>query len=109
MKTMMKQLTSLEEFENIYNEKGTHVFVFSADWCPDCMFIKPFLPRLIDKYKEYDFIYVDYNKFEALAQRWNIMGIPSFVVVEDGKETRRFVSKLRKSEKEIDDFLKGVA
>lgn len=109
MKTMMKQLSSIEEFEILYKETGTHVFVFSADWCPDCMFIKPFLPRLIEKYDTYEFIYVDYNQFSELAERWSIMGIPSFVLIENGEEKRRFVSKLRKTEKQIDDFLKGEA
>lgn len=36
------------------------------------------------------------------------MGIPSFVVIEDGKETGRLVNKLRKTKTEIDAFLTGV-
>lgn len=38
-----------------------------------------------------------------------VMGIPSFVAFKDGEETGRFVSKLRKTEQEIDDFLSGLS
>lgn len=105
MKTMMDELTSLQQFEELYKDKQTCVFVFSANWCPDCLFIKPFFPKLIEKYSDYRFIYIDYDKYPELAKQWKIMGIPSFVKVADGKEIGRFVSKLRKTQKEIDDFL----
>jgi thiol-disulfide isomerase/thioredoxin len=105
MKTMMDELKSLEQFEEYYKDEKTTVFVFSADWCPDCMFIKPFFPQLIDKYNNYRFIYIDYDKYPNLAKEWRIMGIPSFVKVRNGSEIDRFVSKLRKTQTEIDQFL----
>ncbi len=37
-----------------------------------------------------------------------IMGIPSFVVYEDGKEKARFVNKDRKTKKEVEDFLNNI-
>ena len=55
--------------------------------------IKPFFPKLIEKYKDYRFVYIDYDKYPELAKQWKIMGIPSFVKVADGKEIGRFVSK----------------
>lgn len=108
MKDLMNDLTSLEEFESLYQKQGVTIFVFSATWCPDCAFIIPFLPKLIEKYNTYEFIYVDRDKFIDLAQGLNILGIPSFVAVKDGKEVARFVSKLRKTEQEIDAFLGAI-
>lgn len=105
MKTMMNELKSLEEFEQFYKDDKTTVFVFSANWCPDCLFIKPFFPKLIEKYNMYRFIYVDYDVYPNLAKEWKILGIPSFVKVSNGKELGRFVSKLRKTQSEIDAFL----
>lgn len=40
-----------------------------------------------------------------IAQRWYIFGIPSFVVVENGKEIGRLVNKSRKTQAEINSFL----
>ena len=34
----MKTLQSVEEFETLKNN-GIHIFLFTADWCPDSLFI----------------------------------------------------------------------
>lgn len=108
MKTMMKSLESIEQFEQLWKQEKPSVLVFSANWCPDCTFIKPFLPKLIDKYSNLDFYYVDRDQHIALAQRLMVMGIPSFVAVGHDKELARFVSRFRKTEAEIDSFLAGI-
>lgn len=104
MKTMMQQLTIKEDFKQWVQEKRVTIFTFSADWCPDCLYIKPFMPALVEKYNEYRFVYVNQDEFPALAKEWGIMGIPSFVATYEGKEIDRFVSKMRKSKDEIDHF-----
>ncbi len=108
MKESMKSLDSMEMFEAAWLSEKVSVFVFSANWCPDCMFIKPFMPKLIEKYADYEFIYVDRDEWLPICQRLNVLGIPSFVAAKEGKEIGRFVSKFRKSEAEIDDFLKQL-
>lgn len=108
MKEYMKEVTSMEEFDAALLKDKVSVFTFSANWCPDCRFIEPFMQGLVEKYKDYDFYYVDRDANMDLCQRLMVMGIPSFVAVANGKEKDRFVSKLRKSEAEIDAFLKGL-
>ncbi len=108
LKEGMKILESVEQFEEYYKKEGVVIFTFSANWCPDCRFIEPFMPKLVEKYSDYDFVYIDRDKFIDLAIGLQIMGIPSFVAVKNGKEEGRFVSKLRKTEKEIDEFLGAV-
>lgn len=91
-----------------YVEKGKNVFFFTADWCGDCRFIKPSMPEIEAENPEFTFVEIDRDKFMDLAVEWGIMGIPSFVVTEDGKETGRLVNKLRKTKNEINEFLAGV-
>ena len=43
-----------------------------------------------------------------VAVEWNIFGIPSLVVIEDGKELGRLVNKDRKTKEEIEAFLTSV-
>lgn len=101
----MKNLQSLEEFQQLKNN-GTHVFLFTADWCGDCRFLDPFLPEIEEKYKEkFTFVSVDRDKFIELCQELDIFGIPSFVAFQDGKELGRFVSKDRKTKEEVENFL----
>lgn len=91
-----------------YVEKGKNVFFFTADWCGDCRFIKPSMPEIEAENPEFTFVEIDRDKFMDLAIEWGIMGIPSFVVTENGKETGRLVNKLRKTKNEINEFLAGV-
>ncbi|WP_057742100.1 thioredoxin family protein [Liquorilactobacillus capillatus] len=88
--------------------KGTYVLFFTADWCPDCRFIKPVMPQLEEEYKDYTFIQVDRDENIDLCQSLGIMGIPSFVVYRDGKEIDRFVNKDRKTKEQVESFLNRI-
>lgn len=109
MKEYMNPMNQMEDFANAKAQHAVTVFVFSANWCPDCRFIEPFMQNLVEKYAQYSFVYVDRDAWMELAQEQMVMGIPSFVAVGYGKELGRFVSKLRKSEKEIDTFLASLS
>lgn len=104
----MEKLQSMEQFDQLKKEERT-IFMFSADWCPDCKFIEPFLPRLEADYPEYTFIYVDRDQFLDLCSQLDIFGIPSFLAFHNGEEAGRFVSKDRKTLEEIEDFINGLA
>jgi len=103
----MEKLQSVEQFETLKNEERT-IFMFSADWCGDCRFIEPFLPRLEADYPEYTFIEVDRDQFIDFCGELNIFGIPSFIAYHSGEEAGRFVSKDRKTLEEIEEFINGL-
>ena len=87
---------------------GKYVLFFTADWCPDCRFIKPAMPEIEANFSQFEFILVDRDENIDLCQEMMIMGIPSFVVYEDGKEKARFVNKDRKTKKEVEEFLNNI-
>lgn len=103
----MEKLQSVEQFEELKAGERT-MFMFSADWCPDCRVIEPILPGLEADYPEYEFIYVDRDEFIDVCQELDIFGIPSFIAFHDGKEVGRFVSKDRKTREEIEEFINGL-
>ncbi|MFD1206172.1 MULTISPECIES: thioredoxin family protein [Sporosarcina] len=100
----MEKLQSKEQFEQLKNEERT-IFMFSADWCPDCRVIEPILPQIEADYPEYEFIYVDRDEFIEICQEMDIFGIPSFIAFHNGEEAGRFVSKDRKTKEEIESFI----
>jgi thiol-disulfide isomerase/thioredoxin len=104
----MKKLESMEQFEQMKNE-GQHIFMFSADWCPDCLIIEPILPEVEEKFSDYTFVYVDRDEYIDLCGQLDIFGIPSFIAFRDGEETGRFVSKDRKTQEEIENFIAGLS
>ncbi|RHW40783.1 thioredoxin [Neobacillus notoginsengisoli] len=103
----MKQLESMEQFEELM-ASGKHVFMFSADWCPDCRVIEPVMPEIEEKFSDFSFVYVDRDKFIDLCQQLDVYGIPSFIGFENGEELGRFVSKDRKTPEEITGFMTGL-
>ena len=88
--------------------KGKYVLFFTADWCPDCRFIKPAMPEIEEEFSDFNFIQVDRDENIDLCQELDVYGIPSFIVYEDGKEVDRFVNKDRKTKKEVENFLKAI-
>ena len=88
------EINSLEEYEKAIQTKS--IILFTASWCPDCMFIKPFIGNVVKKYPNFTFYSINRDHFIDLCQDLDILGIPSFVSYENGQETGRFVSKLRK-------------
>lgn len=94
-----------EELAGVLEEQGKTVLFFTADWCPDCRFIYPMMPDIEAENPEFNFVRVNRDDFMEVAQEWDIFGIPSFVVVENGQEIGRFVDKNRKTKTEINSFL----
>ncbi|MGM9892325.1 thioredoxin family protein [Limosilactobacillus sp.] len=88
--------------------EGKVVLFFTADWCPDCRFIKPALPAIESDFADYTFYSVDRDENIDLAAALNVFGIPSLVVYDHGKEIGRFVNKDRKTKEQVEDFLRNL-
>ncbi|GGA37266.1 thioredoxin family protein [Psychrobacillus lasiicapitis] len=103
----MQNLTSIEQFEQLKQEEKV-VFKFTANWCPDCHFIDPFMGEIEDKFSSFTFVSVNRDEFIDLCGQLDVYGIPSFIVFENGVEKGRFVSKDRKTKEEIESFLQTM-
>ncbi|MGG1575534.1 thioredoxin family protein [Fictibacillus sp. NRS-1165] len=103
----MRTIECNEEFNKI-TQQGTVIAVFSADWCPDCVFIKPFLPELEQEFSQYTFVFVDRDQLIDLCRELDIFGIPSFVAFHEGKEVARYVDKERKTKEQISAFINNL-
>ncbi|WP_029192212.1 thioredoxin family protein [Paenibacillus harenae] len=102
----MEKLSTDAEFrEEIAGDKLT-IAVFKANWCKDCHFIDPFMPDVERRYEgRVRFVELDRDDLPDLCSELNILGIPSFIAFRSGKELIRFVSKLRKTREEIEQFI----
>lgn len=66
------------------------------------------MPSIEKDFSDFVFVRVNRDDYIELAQQWNIFGIPSFVVVENGQELGRLVNKNRKIKAEITKFLAEI-
>jgi thiol-disulfide isomerase/thioredoxin len=103
----LKHLESIEQFTEL-RDHGKHIFLFSADWCGDCRFIDPFMPEVEEKYSDYTFVHIDRDQFIDLCIEQDVFGIPSFIAFEEGRELGRFVSKDRKTQEQIEQFIEQL-
>lgn len=103
----MKNLESVEQFNDL-KQSSSVVFLFTADWCPDCHFIDPFMPEIEQTFNNLTFMSVNRDQFIDICAENEIYGIPSFLAYKDGVEVGRFVSKERKTKEEIEEFLKRI-
>jgi len=102
----MERIHTEQEFNARINQGKPTVAVFKAAWCQDCHYIEPFMPQLEHNYAgQLTFVHIDRDELPELCTEYNILGIPSFIVFRERQELMRFVSKLRKTQVEIEQFL----
>ena len=79
----MKQITA-KEFEEVYN-KGIVLVDFSASWCGPCKMLAPLLEELSSEITDVEFYKIDVDSESELAQKFNVMSIPTLILFKDGK------------------------
>ncbi len=66
------------------------VIDFYADWCGPCQMMKPIFEEVEQEYEgKVEFKKVDVETEGALAEEYQVKGIPTFVILRDGKEVDR--------------------
>lgn len=86
------EIESMEQFEQeVSNENGTIFIDFYATWCMPCKTMTPIIEKLAKENKEVKFFKVDVDKNNELATKYNVMSIPTMLILKDGKVTKTFV------------------
>ncbi len=82
---------------------------FYADWCGPCKIMAPIFEELEKEYKgKVEFKKVDVEAEGDMASKFQVMSIPTFVILKDDKEISRKVGAMPKDivKTWIDDNLK---
>jgi thioredoxin 1 len=66
-----------------------HIFYFTADWCNPCKKTRPIVEELNRESADVRFQIIDVDIEGELARKFEIRSVPTFIVVEDGKEIKR--------------------
>jgi thioredoxin 1 len=64
---------------------------FWAAWCPPCRAMHPILHELADERDDLRVVSVDVDANQAVAARYAILSMPTFIVVRHGQEILRLV------------------
>ena len=86
---------NVKNFDELIKE-GTVLVDFNANWCGPCKMLKPVLESVASEGKKIVSINVDDAR--DLAIKYGVMSIPCLVVFKDGKEVKRSIGLIGKSE-----------
>ena len=78
-----------------------NVFYFTADWCNPCKKTRPVVEELKKEGFQFQIIDVDYE--QLLAKQFQVKSIPTFILLEDGKELDRVTGA--QTRKELENFI----
>jgi thioredoxin 2 len=86
-----------QSFESVVVQSSLAVLIdFWAPWCAPCRIVSPMVERLAgDMPGRIKVVKVNTDESPALSQRFDIKGIPTLVVMRDGKETDRVTGAMR--------------
>lgn len=74
---------------------------FYADWCGPCKMMGPIVSELAEKYEGKIRVgKINVDDQPALAQKYKVMSIPTFMVFKGGQESGTFVGGMSKKDLE---------
>ena len=95
-----------QNFEaEVLNAKETVLIDFWATWCPPCKMLSPIIDELSEELTDVKVCKINTDEQPQLAGKFNIMHIPTMVIMKDGKEVRRTSGYMPKED--VKDFIRG--
>lgn len=87
-----------ENFEKEVMQSDGKVFIdFYADWCGPCKMMMPIVEELSEEI-DAKFVRINVDVNEEIARQFGVMSIPTFIVMEKGKELGKKIGSTPKEE-----------
>lgn len=80
-----------------------HVLYFTAEWCNPCKRVRPIVEEL-NRDNEYKFRIIDVDSEMELAKKFEVLSIPTFIVINDNVEIKRTTGAQTKEQ--LEELLK---
>ena len=94
---IMKVTSSNFEAE-VLNSDKTVLIDFYADWCGPCKMFSPVVEAVANENKDIKVVKVNVDDAQDLAIQYQVMSIPTTIVIKEGKEVNRVVGMVSKSD-----------
>jgi thioredoxin 1 len=87
----LQQITAREFQSEVIDSNLPVVVDFYADWCPPCRILGPILDRLSEEFAgRLKFVKVNSDQESALANSYEVTGLPTLVFIENGEVVGQF-------------------
>ena len=88
-----------ENFESeVIQSDQTVLIDFYADWCGPCKMLSPIVTEVAKENPDVKVVKIDVDAEQDLAIEYQVMSIPTLVVIKNGNEVNRAVGLIDKSE-----------
>ena len=92
------KVTSENFEEEVLKRKQTVLIDFYADWCGPCKMLSPVVDQIAEENENVKVVKINVDNAQDLAMKYQVMSIPTLVVIKEGKEINRSVGLRDKSE-----------
>ena len=84
--------------QEVLNSEVTVLVDFYADWCGPCKILSPIVEEVARENSNIKVVKVNIDESQATAVKYQVMSIPTLVVIKSGNEVTRSVGVISKSE-----------
>lgn len=86
------EIKNTKEFEKeVINEEKTVIVDFYATWCKPCKIMTPIIEEIASEHTDIKFVKVDIDRNEELAIKYNVMSIPTIMIMKNGEISKTFI------------------
>ena len=90
--------------EEVLKSEKTVLVDFYADWCGPCQMLSPIVDEVANEREDIKVCRINVDNEQDLAIKYDVMSIPTLVVIKNGQEVNRTVGLVDKNE--IIDMIK---
>ena len=94
----LMKVTSANFEKEVLNSDKTVLIDFYADWCGPCKMYSPIIESVAEENENLKVVKIDVDNAQDIAYKYQVMSIPTTVVIKDGKEVNRAVGMMSKSD-----------
>ena len=91
-------VTNLNFDEEILNSDKTVLIDFYADWCGPCKMFSPVVEAVAVENEDIKVVKINVDNAQDIAIKYQVMSIPTTVIIKNGQEVNRAVGMISKSD-----------